>query len=48
MRFNKDMFEKILPNQQSSELGIYPFELSQPNEQSKIKKHMNLFDDTQI
>ena len=42
MRFNKDMFYKILHNQQTSELGINPFELSQPNEQSEIKKHLNL------
>ena len=42
MRFNKDMFDKRLHNQQTSKLGLYPFELSQPNEQSEIKKHLNL------
>ena len=42
MRFNKDMFDKILHNQQNSELGLYPFELSQPNEQSEIKQYLNL------
>ena len=42
MRFNKDMFDKSLHNQQTFELGIYSFELSQPNEQSEIKQHLNL------
>ena len=46
MRFNKDMFDKSLHNQQTSGLGIYPFDFSQPNEQYEIKKHLNLFDDT--
>ena len=48
MTFNKDMFDKSLHNQQTSELGLYPFELSQPNEQYEINQHLNLFDDTWI
>ena len=42
MRFKKDMFDKRLHNQQNSELGLWPFELSQPNEQSEIKEHLKL------